>query len=1555
MVHNVTHTYKSTTNNIYSSFVCVCTEGTRIKLEPKHLRPIDLTPRWHNYRNDHNHVEQAPVRQQSNAVPSEAYFSDWADFVTLCASCIEVSGAVVAEQGSNTAGNDDDVDHGNGAASTIISLSAEFFPGLDTLTIDDTTVVPSPPQRLSPRGSPSLSRLEHPPPQPSKQPRLLTPLKQQEQQQQQQRPASMQDPDAVEQEGTVEIVQPKPAQAMVMQLVKNGNTALHWAAWKNHTTLLRQLLSNGSPPRQPNRVGQTALHWAAKRGSIQASKILLGHGGSLLNVRDSLGKNAEDVARERGFPELAKLLQNAAASQQAAIANAHANGISSSDAVAAMEAKAFDVMLYEETLEGGLGAYDDGSAGGGGGGGGGGGASSDLATELGYERVRSLTIRRAEGEKLGLRLQASKEHAGTLACKIADGGAAQRAGVIKDGDLIIAIQFKSVFELTHKELIATIGQAGPSLEMNVVTPAEDDFKFLALEEASGFPPFQAGGGSNGLQGLAAPGLLAQQQQSPTPVSPPPLQQQHQQQHSAEVNRPTSAGSPKQQQQQQQQQQPPPPKRSNSASTGGAKLVNLSDPDLETSTTVQYKIPDMEFTDTKSLRITLPSWACTRVLRHVRVLHRKGPEGWGGFVATGDGEVQDIQPTYQSVRAWGFCLSTNGGTQYLVPGATAMLHAFNQCELDGHLVTVLQVMDKGRFDVQLKISGKRLVTTLDHLRGIQGDAQYYEYNGAKSERSEEHIDGVGVAVPYVDSDTPVQTSFEDWNASIGVLHAGAIEVVTSNGVAVVSGVEIEFFPAHVPAYAGGVQISVDEQIYSTGTQFIPLLSGLPGLVEQARFGNVHFNLLDEDRPATAAAGGAGAGGTHGTPTPWCIGSGWTSNGSRLVLAHERREGLWRVDPDGVFRIPLKDGLRVLSIEVAVRDYTGAGASADVRTRQSTGTVWCKFSRQRRGGGGGDDDDFVFRRNDVCGNAVLSGGPATNDHVAVEGDELLVGTDVAPAWLLGYRITYCASDPAIKDINLLRHTKEQEQRDVELMATKLLHARTKDGLMVEARMVRAPDAVQDALGAGTFGAVLKAQTCLGKMYALKPFKPAAGLVPTAANDLFECAAKLASYTNNDNVASIRGLCTASDYADDPLETIPYLMLELFPLRSLRDALNKEGLPLEMQLEIMCGVCSGMYHLHTHALLPICHGDLKASNVMLRNDFTPCISDFGLARFKLPGGPAAARTGVAAVLPACVAGSIPWMAPELLAGSTFTPTPATDVYAFAMLMYEMMTRKTPWHELDSDHLVAEKVMGGLRPAVPAGNEVEQLMQQRQEDCCCHDRLQRRVSFLGIRMWLEQIHKIAEEEEVVAVEEEEEAAAAAEVAEEVARRSADGAAESQPWKWPVAATSDESSWVRHCQRSGGEGGEGEGGLLFCDTGSASDREAAAAGAAAAGADGGGNAADGRRTTAAALREHALAVMSSEPNGSSGRSALFDLSHIIALRNTKAESLFGFLLRAGKAWISRDHKDWQSESNFVRCGEDVFSSPSVSKSRSMASDSDDSSISVLVKLEDTDGGPQIP
>lgn len=62
---------------------------------------------------------------------------------------------------------------------------------------------------------------------------------------------------------------------------------------------------------------------------------------------------------------------------------------------------------------------------------------------------------------------------------------------------------------------------------------------------------------------------------------------------------------------------------------------------------------------------------------------------------------------------------------------------------------------------------------------------------------------------------------------------------------------------------------------------------------------------------------------------------------------------------------------------------------------------------------------------------------------------------------------------------------------------------------------------------------------------------------------------------------------------------------------DPERRKQLDWGKRLKIICGIARGLQYLHEDSQLRIIHRDLKASNVLLDSDYTPKISDFGLAR--------------------------------------------------------------------------------------------------------------------------------------------------------------------------------------------------------------------------------------------------------------------------------------------------------------------------------------------------------
>jgi len=100
----------------------------------------------------------------------------------------------------------------------------------------------------------------------------------------------------------------------------------------------------------------------------------------------------------------------------------------------------------------------------------------------------------------------------------------------------------------------------------------------------------------------------------------------------------------------------------------------------------------------------------------------------------------------------------------------------------------------------------------------------------------------------------------------------------------------------------------------------------------------------------------------------------------------------------------------------------------------------------------------------------------------------------------------------------------------------------------------------------------------------------------------------------------------------------------------------------------VARGLHYLHAHGMM---HGDLKARNVLVRDDGRLIIADFGLSQLVQSG-----TAGVAASCTASVVGTPSTMAPEVIDGGTYTK--AADAYSFGVILWEIYTGRPPWRGL-------------------------------------------------------------------------------------------------------------------------------------------------------------------------------------------------------------------------------------------------------------------------------------
>jgi len=132
-----------------------------------------------------------------------------------------------------------------------------------------------------------------------------------------------------------------------------------------------------------------------------------------------------------------------------------------------------------------------------------------------------------------------------------------------------------------------------------------------------------------------------------------------------------------------------------------------------------------------------------------------------------------------------------------------------------------------------------------------------------------------------------------------------------------------------------------------------------------------------------------------------------------------------------------------------------------------------------------------------------------------------------------------------------------------------------------------------------------------------------------------------------------------------------------------------PKAPRLPLIAGIISGLAYLHSHEP-PVIHGDLRGYNILVNDLGNPLLCDFGLAII----AEELAELPISSVLQG--SGNCRWMPREMLFGND-PPSLGCDIWAFGMVVIEILTNRIPYHELKNDAQVVLAVYAGQVPQKP------------------------------------------------------------------------------------------------------------------------------------------------------------------------------------------------------------------------------------------------------------------
>jgi hypothetical protein len=208
------------------------------------------------------------------------------------------------------------------------------------------------------------------------------------------------------------------------------------------------------------------------------------------------------------------------------------------------------------------------------------------------------------------------------------------------------------------------------------------------------------------------------------------------------------------------------------------------------------------------------------------------------------------------------------------------------------------------------------------------------------------------------------------------------------------------------------------------------------------------------------------------------------------------------------------------------------------------------------------------------------------------------------------------------------------------------------------------IQRRIGAGGMAVVYAAlQESPRRVVALKVMRP--GIAASSTARRFKREMEILARLRHPNIAQIHD----AGMWDDGGGGMPYFVMEYIPEASpIDERCDAKSLDLRGRLKLFVKVCAGVQHGHAQGIV---HRDLKPGNILVDAQGEPKIIDYGVARAaEADFGGATQQTEAGKLV-----GTVAFMSPEQVEARGGEIDPRTDVYALGVILYRLLTDRSPY----------------------------------------------------------------------------------------------------------------------------------------------------------------------------------------------------------------------------------------------------------------------------------------